>query len=125
MNIYLDIDGVLITKTGQPVPNVEKFLADVTNNHSVYWLTTHCRGGESNVVDYLKDKLSQNCLEYIKKIKPTDWKTLKTEAIDFTQDFRWFDDYIMEAEKKVLLDHNKLNCVRLVKSGDLFDDFDI
>jgi len=123
VNIYLDIDGVLITKNGQPSHGVKNFLEYITSNHDVYWLSTHCRGGESNVVGYLRDKLTIECLEYIKKIKATDWKTLKTEAIDFTKDFRWFDDHVMEAEKKVLLNNNKLNCLVLVTSDYLFSNF--
>ncbi len=112
MNIYLDIDGVLITKNGQPVKNVTQFLKSITKSHDVYWLTTHCRGGESNAVEYLKDKLPKECLMYIKKIKPTDWKTLKTEAIDFTKDFLWYDDYVLMAEKKILVDNNRLSSLR-------------
>lgn len=44
MNIYLDIDGVLITKNGQPAEYVEEFLEHIINKHNVFWLTTHCRG---------------------------------------------------------------------------------
>jgi len=65
MNIYLDIDGVLITKNGQPALGVVEFLTYLTKNHTVYWLTTHCRGGESNAVEYLKNKLPNECFEYI------------------------------------------------------------
>lgn len=43
-----------------------------------------------------------------KMIKPTNWQTLKTEAIDMTQDFLWFDDYILDVEKQILLQHDKL-----------------
>lgn len=120
MNIYLDIDGVLITKDGRAVLHVAEFLEYVTKNYDVYWLTTHCRGGESNVVEYLKGKLPKECLEYIQKIKPTDWRTLKTEAIDFTTDFLWYDDYVLEAEKKVLSDHNRVSSLRLITSDNPF-----
>ena len=57
MNIYLDIDGVLLTKKGEPVFYIEKFLKIITDNCVVHWLTTHCRGGENGTVDYLRDKL--------------------------------------------------------------------
>jgi hypothetical protein len=114
MNIYLDIDGVLITKNSQPAKHVVEFLAYVTSNHQVYWLTTHCRGDAGVTVKYLKDKLPGEALPFLYKIKATGWHTLKTEAIDFSQDFRWFDDYAMESEKKILLDNNSLSRLNLV-----------
>jgi len=43
----------------------------------------------------------------------SDWYTLKTEGIDFTKDFLWFDDNFFEAEKEVLIKHGALD--RLVK----------
>jgi len=118
VNIYLDIDGVLITKGGEPKENVASFLEFIISHHNVYWLTTHCRGGESNAIEYLKDKLPEECIEYLYKIRPTDWKTLKTEGIDFTQDFLWYDDYVMDAEKKVLNEYNKFDCLRLIGVND-------
>jgi hypothetical protein len=106
MNIYLDIDGVLLTKESKPAKHVFDFLVYITNNHQVYWLTTHCRGEVQAPIQYLKDKLSEDTLPFLEKIKPTIWQTLKTEAIDFSKDFLWFDDYIMQAEKKVLEKNN-------------------
>ena len=34
--------------------------------------------------------------------KETDWGTLKTDAIDLSQPFIWFDDTLFTAEKLVL-----------------------
>lgn len=106
MNIYLDIDGVLLKKHGGPADNVLEFLKYITENFDCYWLTTHCRNGEDNCIEYLSDKLPKESLQYLEKIKPAYWDMLKTEGIDFSKDFRWFDDYLMKAEEKVLLDDN-------------------
>lgn len=102
MNIYLDIDGVLITKGGHPANFVDEFLRYTVSNYIVYWLTTHCRTGGNNAISYLQDKLPQETIKLIQIIKPTNWSTLKTEAINFNQDFLWLDDYIMNAEIDVL-----------------------
>lgn len=126
MNIYLDIDGVLLKKDGEPSDGVLEFLKYVTDNHSVYWLTTHCRGGENNAVEYLLRALPAESREYLDKIIPTDWQTLKTEAIDFSQDFRWFDDYSMQAELNVLAENNakdKLVLVDLKSAPDKLNQF--
>ncbi len=124
MNIYLDIDGVLIKKDNSSADNVVEFLKYVTDNHDVYWLTTHCRGGENNTLSHLKGKLPDKAFEYLEKIKPTDWQTLKTEAIDFTRDFLWLDDYVIEVEKNILLENNflcKLQLINLEKNPGSLD----
>jgi hypothetical protein len=132
MNIYLDIDGVLITKDGKPAEYVSEFLDYITNHHNVFWLTTHCRGQENNAKFHLSDKLPERAIATLDKIKVTDWKTLKTEAIDYNQDFRWLDDYTMQAELDILAKHNAKDKIilinlksepnilkRLIESGEL------
>lgn len=91
---------------GQPVAHAIEFLAEVTAKHNCFWLTTHCRGGENRASEYLLSMMPPEAREYIDKILPTDWNALKTDAIDFTQDFRWFDDYILEVEKEILRKNN-------------------
>lgn len=116
MNIYLDIDGVLLKKDGTLANYFEEFLEFFVSNHNIFWLTTHCRGGENNAIRHISryNEISERSLELLQKIKPTDWKTLKTEGIDFSQPFSWIDDCIMDAEKKVLLENNSLTCLHEV-----------
>lgn len=109
MNIYLDIDGVLLANDVYPAKHATEFLKFVTKNFPVYWLTTHCRGDAEYTCRHLSDKLPEDALQYLPKIKPTNWTTWKTEAIDFSQSFRWFDDYIFEEEKQVLREHEALD----------------
>lgn len=45
----------------------------------------------------------------MKNILPTNWDTLKTEAIDFSQPFLWFDDDLFNEERKVLIENNCLD----------------
>lgn len=102
MNIYLDIDGVLVGRGRVPALHLKEFLASCLENHAVYWLTTHCKGDASTAVAYLEQILDKETLELTKKIKPTTWSHSKTEGIDFNQPFIWFDDYIFEFEKEQL-----------------------
>ncbi|HVV15373.1 MAG TPA: hypothetical protein VHD55_03180 [Candidatus Paceibacterota bacterium] len=104
-NIYLDVDGVLLTKQGEPAEGVVDFLRHMVENHTVYWLTTHCKGDSGAVVAHLERKLPAEAHGLIRQIRPTTWDVLKTDGIDFSQDFLWFDDYLMEAEKAVLERH--------------------
>ena len=110
MNIYLDIDGVLLTDSlsnpGRPSEYSLELLRALTSKYKVFWLTTHCRGGENHAPERLYPKFPPETKEYIDKIIPTDWGTWKTDAIDFTQDFRWLDDDVYPEELDVLANNN-------------------
>ena len=116
MNVYLDIDGTLLQKDGSPAKGLHEFLEYMTANHACYWLTTHCRreGDIEHVHEYLKPKLSADTFELIRLIRPTTWNVMKTKAIDFEQDFRWFDDSVMVSERLHLQKHGCLDKLIIV-----------
>ena len=102
MDIYLDIDGVILTKDGHPSAHLVEFLNQISSKQNVLWLTTHCKGDSAATINYLKRSLPLYILNILKSVKPTNWTTLKTEAIDFSRNFIWIDDYILDAEKRKL-----------------------
>jgi hypothetical protein len=114
MNLYFDIDGVLIQKDGKPANGLLEFLEYTTEHFNCYWLTTHCRNGGNRVAQHLKNFLPNELLTLTEKIQPNDWINLKTDGIDFSQPFLWLDDYLMIAEKQVLEKNNCLqNCIQI------------
>jgi hypothetical protein len=119
MNIYIDINGVLLTKDLRQALYLEKFLTKILQNNTVYWLTTHCKGDSTMTLQYLASYVDTSCLELCKKILPTNWITWKTEAIDMTKDFLWFDDSLMETEKQALQQAGKFSswiCIDLMNN---------
>ena len=49
MNIYLDVDGVLLNHDGTLANHADEFLAAMVHSgHPVHWLTTRCRDGDSS-----------------------------------------------------------------------------
>src|SRR3989344_4617184 len=92
MNIYLDIDGVILANDLQKAKHSEEFIKFLTDNHNVYWLTTHCKGDAEYTVNHISCYFDSKTIEIIKKIKPTNWQTKKTEAFDFNKPFLWFDE---------------------------------
>ncbi len=102
MNLYIDIDGVLLTKKQTLPPYAFEFIDFVIQHFDCYWLTTHCKGDPSTALRYLADFYPADYIQKLSKLKPTCWDTLKTEAIDFAQPFYWLDDYAFQSEKSVL-----------------------
>ena len=108
MNIYLDIDGVIL-KRGVVTPHLKKFLKYITDKHTVYWLSTNCKGDKEYTINLLKRYLDDTLIPYLEKIKETNWNIYKTEAIDFSKDFRWIDDSVQSHEILVLKDKGFYN----------------
>lgn len=108
MNIYLDIDGVLLANESNAASHADEFLQHVLNKYpdSTHWLTTHNWRGENRAIEVLSPVLKPETVELLKKIKPTEWGELKTDAINFEEDFLWFDDDLWPDELKVLEQNN-------------------
>jgi len=95
LNLFIDIDGVLLGKneTSDEVVlanHAAEFLEYSLKHFSCYWLTTHCKGSVETVIDYLTPYADAKFIELIKCIKPTNFRTFKTEAL--FGDFIWVDD---------------------------------
>ena len=112
MNLFTDVDGVLLGKaivTGEPVlaEYSTEYLEFCLDNFDCYWLTTHCRGTIDTVIDYLAPYADPEFMALAEKIKPTDFKTFKTEAL--FGDFIWVDDQPTAYELQVLEEKNQLD----------------
>lgn len=103
IELYLDIDGVLLTKKAtRPADSALPFLNFVTQQFDCFWLTTHCNGDNKTALRYLGQFFDEAAIDKMKAIKPTNWTTLKTEAIDFDKDFFWLDDNPLQTEIDIL-----------------------
>jgi hypothetical protein len=127
MNVYLDIDGVLLANDLNEANHVHQFLEQVIkNSHEVYWLTTHCNGDAMTAVKRLRLVFKPETMALIQNIKPTTWETAKTRAIDFTKPFLWFDDDLFFEERQTLEANGALDNwikVDLYKNPDQLNDF--
>lgn len=110
MNIYLDIDGVLLDK-GSASHGAPEFIKYVTSNFpdSTYWLTTRCSGDAESTVNQIKQYFDAETIGYLSSIRPTSWPIVKTQAIDLSQPFLWFDDALGWADKQKLEENNAFN----------------
>jgi len=117
MNVYLDIDGVLLANETHAANYADEFLQTILKKYpnSTYWLTTHNWNGENRAKEVLTPYLKPETVELLDKIKPTRWNELKTDAINFDDGFLWFDDDLWPDELKVLEEHEAAEQFILVK----------
>ena len=118
-NIYIDIDGVILTRGGVPAAHLDKFLRYILSNYSVFWLTSRCHGDSKYTVRYLSQFLLPDTVVLTEMIKPTNFQLDKTEAIDFSKRFFWLDDELFDSEKNTLRQHNKYDSwleINLIKN---------
>lgn len=108
MNIYLDIDGVILANDKQAALHADDFIRYIVKRHPAYWLTTHCRNLGDDPVPTLARFFDAGIVDLLKQIKPSYWDVLKTEAIDFGRPFLWFDDDLLDTEREILEQHNAL-----------------
>ena len=108
MKLYIDIDGVLL-KLRDPhhADYAEEFISYIVEHFDCYWLTTHT----APTIEYLSEYFTDIVIEKLKFIKPTMWGALKTDAIDFSSEFIWLDDYIMNTELSVLKENDCIDSV--------------
>lgn len=117
MNVYLDIDGVLLANETHAANYADEFLQIVLEKYpdSTYWLTTHNWNDENRAEQVLAPHLHPDTVKLLDKIKPTVWRELKTDAINFDEDFLWFNDDLWPDELNVLEEHEAAEQFILVK----------
>jgi hypothetical protein len=109
-NIYLDIDGVILANEENLSIGAEEFIKYAVENFDVYWLTTHCTQSDAtHAINYVMRAGSESLRSHLEKLIPTSWSDNKTEAIDFSKPFLWFDDDCYLAEKRDLEANNAFN----------------
>lgn len=66
-------------------------------------------GDASRAVKNVQHASDEDLRPWLEKFKPTTWSVKKTEAIDFTKPFLWFDDDCFSGEKVDLKLNNAEN----------------
>lgn len=108
--LYIDIDGVLLANDENLSLGAAEFIKYAAENFEVYWLTTHCMHGDpSMAVRNVNRASDEDLTPWLEKFKPTTWRLKKTDAIDMSSPFLWFDDDCYYSEGKALEAAGKLD----------------
>jgi hypothetical protein len=110
VNVYLDIDGVILANDHSPANHASEFLRLVLEKYpdSTYWLTTHCQGDANTPIEHIGHLFNDETVGIMRKIKPTKWNIAKTEAINFDEQFLVFEDDLFPEERDDLIKHSAL-----------------
>jgi hypothetical protein len=118
---YIDIDGVLLRngRNGpELIPRFKRVIAYLKSNFDCYWLTTHVRhgSGSAGAARKLAPFLNRAGIDpaVLSGIKPTEWETLKTEAIDFSRPFIWLEDDPLPSEIRALRENKCVQNLEIV-----------
>lgn len=120
MNIYLDINGTLVRGNGALAFGANEFLQFIAEHwpDSTYWLSTYTWRGKDRAFEIISPLVSPKTRAAIKHFKPANWIDLKTDGIDFSTPFLWYDDNLFPDERFILKHNDALACHRLVNLRD-------
>ncbi len=107
MNIYIEINGVILQEDAELAKYADQFLQSVLSKYptSTYWLLPQAETGA--VTSLLENPyLSETTQALLASAQLLTWDELKTEAIELDKDFLWFGNEIWPDELKLLEDKN-------------------
>ena len=112
MKVFLDVDGVLLgCDPARPqrlllAPHALDLLSFVLARAEVHWLAPQCRGDARTVVDHLvrhsHASERERLLTLAARVRATDHRGLRTEALPADGRFVWLDDGPEQGELAVL-----------------------
>lgn len=126
LDIYLNIDGVLLDNNSRPANYSREFLKYIVPNFNTYWLSSRAKGNSSLLIKDLSKLFEPTIIQLMSRVRPTRWSWAKTQAIDFSRPFLWFDDELVIHERIELIRNNALESwieVNLIKDENRLADF--
>jgi hypothetical protein len=128
MNIYVDLDGVILRRADtvsgiELAPSALSFLRWAAEFHRPYWLTTRdAHGQHLGILRVFRQAM--NCATLppdvealLKSIRPTVWSGTKVSAIDLGSNFAWVDDEPLAVEVAALRDRNVLHRLVVINTN--------
>jgi hypothetical protein len=108
IDLYLDLDGVILRRTGNTefggrtefdvAPGAMEFMSWAIGNFNCYWLTTRSQDGSYEEIERAfrfaipTTNIAEETKKLIKAIRPARWAAGKIDGIDISREFFWLDD---------------------------------
>ena len=126
VDIYLNVDGVLLDDNSRPANYSREFIKYIVPNFPTYWLSSRAKDKNSMIIKDLSVVFEPKIIQLISTVRWTRWSFAKTQAIDFSRPFLWFDDELVVHERLELIRNNALESwveVNLAKDENRLADF--
>jgi hypothetical protein len=126
MNIYLEIDSVLLVNGETLANHADAFLQAIMMKYpdATYWLTPNDKVRRDEVGKLLTSQLKPETAALLDKIKVAEWNGVASDAINFKQDFLWFGNELWQEDLKALEKHDVIErfiLVDLAKEPDILE----
>ena len=108
VDIYLNVDGVLLDDNSRPANYSREFIKYIVPNFPTYWLSSRAKDKNSMIIKDLSVVFEPKIIQLISTVRWTRWSFAKTQAIDFSRPFLWFDDELVVHERLELIRNNAL-----------------
>jgi hypothetical protein len=108
INLYLDLDGVILRRTGRTefngrtefdvAPGAMEFLSWAVDNFDCRWLTVRSHDGTYDEIERAfrlaipTTNMAAETKDLIRSVTPALWGAEKVSGIDLSSDFYWVDD---------------------------------
>jgi hypothetical protein len=108
IDLYLDLDGVILRRTGNAefngrvefdvAPDAMDFLSWTVASFNCYWLTSRSHDGTYDEIERAfrfaipTNNIPTETRSLIRAIRPARWGVEKVSGIDLSRDFYWIDD---------------------------------
>jgi hypothetical protein len=108
IDLYLDLDGVILRRTGNTefngrvefdvAPGAMEFLSWGVTNFQCYWLTSRSHDGTYDEIERAfrfavpTNNMAPETRNLIRAIRPAQWGVEKVSGIGLTRDFYYVDD---------------------------------
>ena len=128
VNLYLDLDGVILRQADsvagiELAPHAFEFLKWATECHRAHWLSTRDSHGQHSGI-LRSFRLAMGCATLpvdvealLTSVGATSWSVSKVSAIDLASDFVWIDDEPLAVEVEVLRGRNLLGRLIVVDTN--------
>ena len=88
MNIYIDIDGVILEENKKAVPGIPELISELNDRHALFWFSERLGPGGESIDDILSPHYDETAMHVFNQIQSSFWRDYRTQGINFREPFQ-------------------------------------